>query len=119
MCGKSAQLLKARVEDAVLKVCKNCSPLGEVLQEAATVIPKTVPRLEPVEIAPDFQNLVKTGMKEKKLSRKELAEKIKEKETVIERIERGMRPTKTVAEKLEKALDIASSSSLCSESSHV
>lgn len=107
MCGRVSGLLRAKIEGSVLQVCRKCGSLGEILQEEKPQkAPVKAPAIEQQEIVPDFPALIKQAMKERSLSRKELAERIKEKESIIRRVENGMRPTKQIAEKLEKALGI-------------
>lgn len=105
ICGKAASK-KATIEEAVLNVCSACAKLGsEVKQEA----PRPVKRIYPIEelsVDPSFAVIVKAKRETLALSRGQLAALVKEKESVIERIEHGMRPTKDAAKKLEHALRI-------------
>ncbi len=108
ICGHRASA-RAEIEGAVVNVCENCSHLGRLVAEQAEPAPAKIavekPPAEPV-LDPDFPKLIKEAREKKKLTKQELAGKIKEKASVIERIEKGMRPTEGVAQKLEKELNI-------------
>lgn len=108
LCGRNAPLFRARIEDAVINVCEKCTRLGEKLPEAEKPAARRVAetRIEEVTINPNFADIIAKARQSARLSRQELAEKIKEKLTVIERIERGMNPPVEVARKLEKTLGI-------------
>ena len=105
ICGKAASK-KAMIEEALLNVCSACAKLGsEVKQEAPKPVKRTYP-LEELSIDPSFAVIIKAKREATGLSRGQLAQQIKERSSVIERIERGMRPTSDVAKKLEHALKI-------------
>lgn len=108
LCGKEAKLVKARVEGTVVSVCEDCAKMGERVFESKPVQMRERPKLtiEQTIIYPDFANIVKQAREVKNLKREELAKYISEKISVIERIEKGNRPTDNTAKKLEKALDI-------------
>ena len=57
-------------------------------------------------INPEFSYIIKNAREKSGMTRKQVAEKIKEKESAIERIERGNTPEEKVARKLEKILGI-------------
>jgi len=107
MCGRNSALVRARIEGTFLNVCKVCAKLGEVLKGETPQVQKKEPKIEILEIMPDFADKIRSAREDKKLTRKELAEKLREKEKVIARIEKGMRPTRQIAEKLEKVLGIS------------
>lgn len=72
---------------------------------------RTVPTLKTKEIPedtinPDFATLIRQAREAKRLSREQLASIINEKVSVIERIERGMKPDERLRRKVENALDI-------------
>jgi putative transcription factor len=109
-CGRnSTQLLRAVIEGSYVNVCSNCSQHAEAVElkpiQKIVRIKQTITISEP-SLNPDFAYIIKEAREKAKLTRKQLAEKIKEKESVIERIERGNTPEEKVARKLEKILKI-------------
>ncbi|MBS3053169.1 MAG: TIGR00270 family protein [Candidatus Aenigmarchaeota archaeon] len=105
-CGANSALVRAVIEDTYLNVCKRCAKLGNVLEGPVQVVPKKDFEIHVPEIAPDFKDMIKSARSSKQITRKELAERIGEKESVIARVEKGIRPPKHVASKLEKTLGI-------------
>ena len=109
ICGKISKLLKASIEGSSVYVCNDCKKHAESVEEippqAIKQIREKVIIAEPM-LNPDFAKIVRRARENEKLTRKQLAEKIKEKETVIERIERGNTPEEKIAKKLERELGI-------------
>lgn len=105
ICGKAATR-KALVEEALLSVCGACIKFGKEIKEEHLIKPKSIYPVEELSLNPSFATIVKAKREAMQLSRDQLAGLIKEKSSVVERIERGMRPTKDVAKKLEHALKI-------------
>ena|SRR3989338_4721291 len=108
ICGHMASF-KAEIESAVVDVCERCSRLGRVIVEKAEPAPARIAVEKPpaeLVLDPDFPKLIKEAREKKNLTRQQLAEKIKEKEAVLERIENGMRPTESIAKKLEKEIGV-------------
>lgn len=107
-CGRSAELVKSHIENALLSVCRKCAGLGKVLKdEAAPPARRQEPKIAITELIPDFPAAIRASREAQKITRKGLAQKIREKESVVARIENGMRPTEQLIGKLEKALGIA------------
>ena len=107
LCGRNAQLVKAEVEGTFLEVCPNCLKLGRPEIPAAVPTAARSPRDPSAsEINPDFAKIVKAARAREGLNITQLADKIREKASVVERVEKGMRPTDMLARKLEKALKI-------------
>jgi putative transcription factor len=108
LCGKNAELVRAKIEGTVISVCVNCSRLGKTILEAKPVQMKARSEIiiDTIEINPRFADMIKTARETAGLSREELATKINEKLAVIERAEHGHRPTDAAAHKIEKALGI-------------
>ncbi len=114
LCGKKAdKLTKSKIEGAVLKACDSCAEMGEKVQKSRSNKRKTTKksyskrkRKEEV-LKPDYGKLVKKARDKKKLSISEVAKNLKEKESVIKRIEQGeLKPDKALANKLEKEFSI-------------
>ncbi|MCD6477560.1 MAG: TIGR00270 family protein [Candidatus Aenigmarchaeota archaeon] len=105
ICGRKATK-KAIIDGVLLDVCDECAKLGEVVNETVQIKPKK----RKVEISdnskyidPRCPQIVKREREKLGLTRKELAEKLKERESVIARIERGeLTPTMDLAKKLER-----------------
>lgn len=107
ICGKNTKLLRARIEDAVMSVCSDCAKFGEVIPEQKIEKKPEERPLEFIEVDPSYPSIVKLKREALGLTREQLAKKLNEKISVIERIEHGkMRPDNKVAKKLEKALGI-------------
>ena len=108
ICGNKATT-KANVDGIVLDVCPNCVSLGEPVSLS---IKKPKKRLnEPEElflsIRVDFSKVIKESREKMNLKIEELASKIKEKESVMSRVESGkLKPTIKLARKLERFFDI-------------
>lgn len=106
VCGRNATLVRARIEGTVLRVCPECARLGEFVPEAEAPQKKQQRLLEISEINPDFSSMIKIARERNNLTHENLARKINEKMNIIERVEHGMKPTKELSKKLEKALSI-------------
>lgn len=108
LCGRPAAG-KARVEGTVISVCNSCSRFGEAVREQRAVSMPGRPKMKPPEdvyFVDNFPAAVRKRREELSLTRQELAGELKEKVSVVERIEGGSRPEKAVAEKLERVLGI-------------
>ncbi len=108
LCGRRAEG-KARIEGTVVSVCGACARFGEAIYEAKPVKIPDKPRYrqpEEVYFVDNLAAVVKNAREDMNLAREELAERIKEKSSVIERIEKGMRPEKHVVEKLERVIGV-------------
>ncbi len=116
MCGKETNLFKTVVEGTELRVCKDCSKFGRVVEKIAEPVKgkkkKHIEeeREEPeiVEaIVPDYASKVKNARESLGLKQEELAKKLSEKESVIHKIETGhYEPNLMLARKLERFLKI-------------
>ncbi|MEM4367499.1 MAG: multiprotein-bridging factor 1 family protein [Candidatus Aenigmatarchaeota archaeon] len=109
MCGKDEdELIKIKVEDAIIDVCKNCSSFGQVIIEKKKEIPiKEEIEEEEYELVDNFGKIIKNSREKMNISRKELAKKIKIKENILRRIEsENLIPEKELAKKIEKELGI-------------
>lgn len=116
ICGRKGAHAIIEVEGAKLKVCGSCAYGKKILYrlddtgEAREGPEKqrAQPKLEETEeIVEGYGKIIKNAREKIGLSRSVVAEKINEKESYLERIERGeLTPTFTVAKKLEKELGI-------------
>ncbi|MEN6329000.1 MAG: multiprotein bridging factor aMBF1 [Methanobacteriaceae archaeon] len=120
ICGKKiiGQPIKTKIESSVMNTCKECSKFGKVQREPPkpqSQFRRTSPgpsrkfrsKKPSYEVIEDFNKVVRESREKKGWSREELAEKIYEKVSVINRIESGrMVPDMKLSRKLEKTLGI-------------
>ena len=115
ICGKREAAAVALIEGARMSVCTSCSRYGKIVhrlrddEEPEAPVQSSAPRAlqETDEIVEDYAELIRKKREELSLPREVLAEKINEKESYIEKIEKGrLTPTISVARKLEKELGI-------------
>lgn len=115
ICGKKVigRPLRVKIDGSVMQTCMDCSKFGKVQKEPPrSVKPRTSPRRfkdrEPLyEVSEDFNKVIRMAREKKEWSREDLAKKIYEKASVINRIESGkMIPDIKLARKLEKALQV-------------
>ena len=116
VCGHDQIRAQILLEGAKLLVCARCMKMGKILhvfhdeEEASGDF--TAPVLKPKSIGEDeivehWGSIIKGARQKAKLSLKELALKIREKENFIHAIENErLSPTIEVAKKLEKELNI-------------
>ena len=114
MCGDSSRLYKVIVEGAELSLCKECSKFGKVIapiqQDAPYSAKKSIKEPQPENIqilVEDYAEKIKRKREQMVLSQKELAERLNEKESVLQKIESGhFEPPIETAKKIEKFLNI-------------
>lgn len=111
VCGEKEALVEARIDVAVMKVCKECSELGKVLNpEKIFEKSKKTDFLEKwssIDIAENYPKIIKEAREKKNLEIPELASKIGEKENILMRVERGkLVPDLNLVKKLERLLNI-------------
>jgi len=108
LCGRESELMKARIEDTVLSVCKKCCYLGIKIEEAEKAVTQKISdKIQLTEIIPDFAQKIKNAREEAGISKTDLANKLGISPSLLTRIEKGMRPTDKIVKKLEKALNIS------------
>ena len=110
MCGSERPLLPTFIEGTTLQVCQTCASFGKVLPQPLSQ-PSVAPRSRLPEsdevLVDDFARLIKEAREGKTLDQKTLAQLVKEKESVIHKVESGhMRPPLDLARKLEKVLHL-------------
>jgi putative transcription factor len=114
ICGKKVEKpVKTKIESSVMLTCNECSKFGKVQREPPKARKpgpvKRSPRFrEPSEeVLEDYNIIIRESREKKGWTREELAEKIYEKASVINRIESGkMVPDIKLARKLERTLDV-------------
>ena len=111
LCGKSSKLVDAVIEGSMLSVCNNCAKFGDivVIPKKQEITPPRKVRIEefPEVISPEYPKKIKSAREKLDFTQKELALKVAEKESTIHQLESGkMKPTMTLAKKLENYLKI-------------
>jgi len=115
ICGKKiiGKPMKTKIESSTMLTCNACAKFGKVQREPPKprkhrpVMRK--PRFEEPshEILEDYNVIIREAREKKGWSREDLAEKIYEKASVINRLESGkMVPDIKLARKLERILNI-------------
>src|SRR3989344_3660158 len=92
ICGKEAPLFKTAIENTELAVCKECSNFGKVIEQKKLEHPKQKKPVTQSEeiielIVQDYGEKIKRAREELNLKQEEFAQKIAEKESVIQNIE--------------------------------
>jgi len=113
MCGEDEKLFKTDIEGVDLNVCRNCGKFGKVKGPAHVIVPKTK-KVEPRKIseliqviADDYATRISQARQRMGLKQKEFARNIKEKESLVQKIEQGQfEPSMKLARKLENHLRI-------------
>lgn len=120
MCGtERPRLNPVSVEGTRLMLCENCAKFGVAIgpsRTSRTVRPagrpkstayRPIPPEEEYDLASDLQTRIRKAREAKGWKREELARKINEKLSIIEKLEKGdLRPDDKLVSKLEKALGI-------------
>ncbi|MFA4820374.1 MAG: helix-turn-helix domain-containing protein [Candidatus Aenigmatarchaeota archaeon] len=106
LCGRNATLVQTEIEGIILSVCSACSNLGKRAEISVEISDKRQNRMDFNTIDPNFSKIIMSSRTKAGLSLEDMGKKINEKASVLERVERGMRPTDELAKKLEKALKI-------------
>lgn len=110
ICGAYDARRRAKIEGTILNVCDSCVRSGEeVARVEIARRPKSV-YTAPIEMSyslkEDFGKIIKNNREKKGLTQEQLAAKIQEKHTIVNRIENGWEPPLLVIKKLEKFLNI-------------
>ncbi|MBU5688464.1 MAG: TIGR00270 family protein [Candidatus Aenigmarchaeota archaeon] len=109
ICGKDEKdLVKIKVEDAIVEVCKNCSSFGQiVLEKKKEEVKEEKIKEEEYDLIDNFGEIIKKAREKNNLSRKDFASKIRIKENILRRIEsEELIPEVEIAKKIEKQLGI-------------
>lgn len=115
LCGRDADSLeKAKIEGATLNVCDSCAEMGETVETKSKKRKKkkksrsgNSSRKSKV-LTSGYGNKIKEARESEKLSIKEVANSLNEKESVIKKIEsKDLKPEKSLASKLEKKFGIS------------
>jgi len=103
ICGSAADR-KAEIEGAVLNVCGKCSIFGKSIapQQQRAVKALRLPDEMQFALTENFPKIIRTARMKKQLSQEQLASAIKEKLSLIKRMEEGWSPPLQIAGKIEK-----------------
>ncbi len=111
MCGEADTLKKTNVEDATLKLCEGCRDVGEVVEQPTSSggarERRRTPSAPEEDVLPGYSEAVKDAREARGMSIAELADALKEKDSVVKRVESGrLTPDRDLARKFEQELDI-------------
>lgn len=114
LCGKEMEkLLRAEVEGSEMNVCAGCGKYGEVLKEIKkkeVVLPKKkIVVEEEIEesIVSDFALIIRSSREKKGLNQEDFAKFLNEKESLLEKWEKGsLNPSLEAAKKLGRILGV-------------
>ncbi len=110
MCGAEGQVVQAKIEGTMLSVCHKCTRFGQAMQpKSFSYAKKPAYYVPPVSklLAQDYSTKIRRAREAKQLSQAQLANALAEKESMIHKLESGeLRPTETLAAKLERFLGI-------------
>lgn len=114
LCGNdSDSLKKAKIEGATLNVCSSCAEMGETVETTSKKTRKTKKKKKRTRrqnrevLATDYGEKLKDARESDKLSIKEVANDLNEKESVIKKIEsQDLKPDKSLASKISKKFGI-------------
>jgi len=116
MCGSPGKLYKAVIEDAELTVCHECSKFGKVIgvvkqedtREIKAKAAENISQPEKIDvIISDYAEKIRKKREQLGLKQEEFANKINEKESLIQKIESGhFEPPLILAKKIESFLKI-------------
>lgn len=120
LCGKDNAPTKARIEGTLLQVCTACAAFGEIVQTGQKLEVRgrksTDPKLPTIDhrpitsdlrmITPDYAQKIKTAREKEGLKQEEVAQRINEKVTLIQKVEAGTPPSIPLAQKLEQFFKI-------------
>ncbi len=113
ICGREDVVAVISLEGAKMQACRNCSSHGKILYKLSQeskpekTTAATAQAKQSEEIVENFGQTIRNGRDKLGLPVAVVAERINERESYIEQIERGhLRPTAAVAKKLEHELGI-------------
>ena len=108
LCGKNFEFLfKARIEGSMVDVCERCSKFGEVLWKIKNIKSELKTKNDEFEnqeiIVDNYDKIIRREREKIGLKQDELARKLNEKESLIQKIEnKHIIPSLKVSRKLEK-----------------
>ncbi|MCJ7479021.1 MAG: multiprotein bridging factor aMBF1 [Candidatus Nanohaloarchaeota archaeon QJJ-7] len=110
MCGQDGNLKETKVEGARLKLCEDCQGLGDVVESQSPETRKSRKSRTSTpeeEVLPDYGKNVKQAREAQDMTVEDLADALKEKNSVVKRIEsEKLTPDRNLARKFERELGI-------------
>ncbi|MDY6774417.1 MAG: multiprotein bridging factor aMBF1 [Candidatus Nanohaloarchaea archaeon] len=111
MCGEDGDLKKTEVEGARLKLCEDCREVGEVVETGSSGTTRTRSRSKDStpdeEVLPGYGSEVKQAREARDMSVDDLADALKEKNSVVKRVEsENLTPDRKLARKFETELGV-------------
>lgn len=111
LCGKEGEMFPVVIEGSTLQACKTCSSLGERKAKVSSKPKKKENKgfdiEEEVESLVDgFGFKVREARENMGLSQGDMAAKLAEKESLLQKVESGVEPSMELARKLEKKLNL-------------
>jgi len=113
MCGSEGKLFKAIVEDAELNICHECSKFGRVIgvvKQDTKIDSRKLTESQTelmVIVVRDFGEKIRNKREDLGLKQEELAKKLNEKESLMQKIESGkFEPSIGLAKKIGSFLKI-------------
>jgi putative transcription factor len=109
LCGKDTMLVRVKIENTVMNVCRECSRFGQVLKEPPRR--NRLMRVQREEVAEtiveDYAAKIKRRREELGLAQEDFAKQLNEKLSLVHKIETGgFVPSIMLARKIEKHLNI-------------
>jgi putative transcription factor len=107
LCGSRATK-RAKVEGSILDVCDECVKFGDEVPRIEIKRKKRIAQHLGSEdvLVRDFHKIIRRSRENRKLTQAELAKKLKEKLSVVKRVEDGWQPPAKLVEKIEKFFNI-------------
>lgn len=116
MCGSSPAEKRVKIDGAKLSTCSECAELGEVMGEVRKEKPSKNPGTESNDysgtkkkkvLLKDLGKKIREAREEREWKIKELADRLKEKTSVIRRVENGdLKPSNDLVGKFERELNL-------------
>lgn len=104
LCGREGDLVDAVVEGAMLKICPGCVKFGNVIPIKKTKqVERRLVEEETEDIVSNYNSKIKNAREKFGMTQEDVARRINEKLSVIQKIERGeIKPSMELANKIER-----------------
>lgn len=108
LCGTNGELFSAVVEGSLMEVCSKCLKFGKLIEkrkdfDVEKIVKKKITNEIIFVLKKDYNLILKNCREESKLTQEELAKKLNEKVSLIQKIEnKGIEPNDELVNKYEK-----------------